>query len=272
MIDTKERIRFADDEGIEGEMEDFPIIGDLKYAARKQIELLKTIARGFMLIMGEPGGGKDLFAVSTASLFKHFMGRPIILDFLPNKLFGDYRLLDAPSILNMIRAIAKLYKVEGIEGSQDQTELTQFMEEATVKWLLEGEGYDIFHRAVYYISELKKVAYNRNPNARTNKFIGTLGSVWRHLDMLLMGTHVHANELDVKAFLQYSKLRTSCTQTLRQDIFIAKVYRGMYAGSDFVISNIALKPLVFTINGREPREYLDGHCFYELYRTKRMRF
>lgn len=269
LLHRREVPKFADDED---EMRDFPIREGLSWYAYKQIELLKTIARGFMLITGEPGGGKDLFAISTTSLFKYSMGRRAILDFKPKKAFGDYTLCDTSEIIRKIKEIAKAHSVEGIEGSADKKELAQFMEEATVKWLLEGEGYEIFNGAVYYISELKKVAYNRNPNSRTNKFIGTLGTLWRHLDLLLMGTHVYANELDEKAFLQYAKLRANCCQTLTQDVIRVKIQRGMYAGPDFVVSNLAMKPLIFYVNGNEPRDYLGGQRFYDLYKTKHMNF
>lgn len=270
-VDTIEKLKFADDDD-EEEMRDFVPRSDLSWEARRQAELLKMIARGFMLITGEPGGGKDLFAVSTAKLFNYIFDRPIILDFAPKRLFGPYTLMDQREIIDKVKGLARSYKVEGIENSDDDKELSQFMEEATKKWLLEGEGYDIFHRAVWYISELKPVAYNRNPMARTNKFIGSVGTVWRHLDLLLMGTHVYANELDEKAFLQYAKLRTTCVQTWEQHTIKARVHRGMYAGADFVLSNIDLKPVTFYINGNEPRDFLGGKRFYDLYKTKHMHF
>ena len=271
VTNLEEKLRYVEDEE-KGEMRDFPLRDDISWIVKKQAELLKTIARGFMLITGEPGGGKDLFAVSTAKLFNYLFGRKVILDFLPKEAFGEYTLMDSTTIIQKVREIAKELRVEGIEGSEDKKELAQFMEEATKRWLLEGEGYKIFHGAVYYISELKPIAYNRNPMSRTNKFIGSLGTVWRHLDLLLMGTHVYANEIDKKAFLQYAKLRTVCTQTLEQDVIRARVYRGMYAGSDFVVSNISLRPLVFYVNGAEPRDFLGGKRFYDLYSSKYMKF
>jgi len=270
-LDGKQHLRFADDEYSE-EMSDFDVREDLSWSAERQVEKLRTIARGFMLITGEPGGGKDLFAISISALFKYLFNRRIILDFLPNKIFGNYTLMDAPTIIDKITELAKDYRVKGIEGSNDHKELAQFMEEATVKWLLEGEGYDIFQKAVYYISELKKVAYNRNPMSRTNKFIGSVGTVWRHLDLLLMGTHVYSNEIDVKAFLQYAKLRTKCTQTLEQCVIQAKVRRGMFAGPDFVVSNIAMKPLLFTVDGNMPRDFLGGKRYIDLYNTKHVNY
>jgi len=254
------------------EMNDFVIKEDCNWRVRKQVEEMRAIARGVMLITGEPGGGKDLYAVSTASIFKHFMGRPVLLDFVPRKLFGEYTLLNTRAIIAMVREIAKAWNVDGIEGAKDTKEVAQFMEEATIKWLLQGEGWEIFHKAVYYISELKKVAYNRNPNSRSNKFIGSLCTVWRHLDLLLMATHVKPNEIDVKAFLEYAKLNAHCTQTMTDHVIKARVHRTMYAGADFVLSNVALKPLTFFVNGNEPREYLGGNRFYDLYKTKQMSF
>lgn len=90
--------------------------------------------------------------------------------------------------------------------------------------------------------------------------------------MLLMGTHVKPNEIDVKAFLEYAKLHAICQQTMTDHVYKVKVYRTMYAGADFVLSNIALKPLVFYVNGNEPREFLEGKRFYDLYKTKQMSF
>lgn len=274
-IEVLDRLKFADSNSSD-EWSDFeikPVLVDgLSYNVRKQLDLLKKIERGEMLITGDVGSGKDLFLVSTASLFKHFFGRKIILDFLPNQLFGDYTLMDAPTIIRKIRDIAKQYRVEGIEDSKDKSELAQFMEEATIKWLLEGEGYDIFNGSVYGISELKKVVFNRNPMARTNKFIGSLGTCWRHLNMLLMGSHVKANELDVKAFLEYAQLRAVCKQTLEDHIFQVSIHRWQQASANWVFSGGKLKSLKFTINGNEPREYLGGKRFYDLYKSKHMQF
>jgi hypothetical protein len=272
-LDTRirpvEKLQFADDED---DFSDFPRREGLSWYAEKVADMLSTISRGFMLITGEPGSGKDLFAVSTCSLFKYIFGRGIILDFLPKRAFGEYTLMNTATIIKKITEIAKSLRVGGIEGSNDKGELAQFMEEAVVTWLLEGEGYDIFRGKVYYISELKRVAFNRNSMARTNKFIGTLGTVWRHLDLLTMGTHVKENEIDVKAFLEYSKLRAFCKQTMTQDLCKAVVIRGVYAGPEFVVSNVLKKPLVFWIDGAEPRDFLGGKRFYDLYKSKHMHF
>lgn len=271
-ITRRKDLEFADDYKGDDTRGIFIPREGLSWYARKQVEIFETINRGFMFIGGEPGGGKDTFGISTCAIQKYVYDRPILLDFMPNRAFGEYKLFGVSEIIKAVREIAKELRVEGIDGSQDKKELAQFMEEATKKWLLEGEGYDIFKGAVYYISELKPMAYNRTPMSRTNKFMGSLGTVWRHLDLLLMGTHVYENELDEKAFLQYAKLRTNCVQTLTKGVFKISIRRGIYAGADFVVSNVMMPPLVFRLDGNAPRDFLGGYRYFDLFSSKHMRF
>lgn len=253
------------------EFEDFQRLEGLSWIVNRQLDMFDQIARGMMLVKGEPGGGKDTFTASTAKIYQHYFNRPILLDFEPKPLFGPYTSMTTMVILKHVRKIAKELRVEGIEDSEDKEELAQFMEEATIRWLLEGEGYDIFKNAVYVISELRKVAFNRNSMSRPNKFIGALGTVWRHLDLLVLGTHVKQNEIDPKAFLQHANMRAHCAQTEKPDIFRVTVTRTSWVGANFVISNLRLKPLTFWVNGQEPREFLGGKRFYDLFYSKHMR-
>jgi len=204
-------LRFADDDD---EMEDFPLREGLTYRARKFADLLRTISRGTMLVTGEIGGGKDLFLVSTAYLFKYLMGRRILLDFLPKRAFGEYTLFNAQVMMQEINKMAKAAGVEGIVDTKDQSEYDQFIEEETEKWALEGEGMILLKGAVVVLQELKRYCYKRNPHNRYNKFIGSLNSVVRHLDALIAGSHVKENEIDAFTYLQYAKIRAHCTWCL----------------------------------------------------------
>jgi hypothetical protein len=253
------------------EFEDFKRLEGLSWIVNRQLDLFDQIARGEMLVKGNPGGGKDTFTASTAKIFQHYFNRPILLDFEPKPLFGPYTSMTMMDILKHIRKIAKKLRVEGIEDSQDKEELAQFMEEATIRWLLEGEGYDIFKNAVWVISELRKLAFNRNPMSRTNKFMGAIGTVWRHLDLLVMGTHVAQNEIDQKAFLQHANMRAHCSQSDTPNLFRVTVTRTSWTGSNFVISNLRLKPVTFWVDGAEPREFLGGARFFDLFYSKHMR-
>jgi hypothetical protein len=254
------------------EFEDFQRRQGLSWVVNRQLDMFDQISRGMMLVKGPPGSGKDTFTASTAKIYQYYFNRPILLDFEPKPLFGPYTSMTSMAILKHVRKIAKELRVEGIETSEDKEELAQFMEEATIRWLLEGEGYDIFKNAVYVISELRKVAFNRNAMSRPNKFIGALGTVWRHLDLLVMGTHVSQNEIDPKAFLQHASMRAHCSQALEKpDLFRVTITRTSWVGANFVISNLRLKPLTFWVEGKEPREFLGGHCFYDLFYSKHMR-
>lgn len=273
-VETLERLnqqlRFADDED---DMEDFPLRGGLTYRARKFADLLRTISRGTMLITGEIGSGKDLFAVSTAYLGKYLMGRRVLLDFLPKRAFGEYTLFNAQVMMQEINKMAKAAGVEGIVDTKDQEEYNQFIEEETVKWALEGKGMTLFKGAIIYLQELKRYCYKRNPHNKYNKFIGSLNSVVRHLDALMIGTHVKENEIDAFTYLQYAKIRAHCTWCLdpaKPNTTEVRIRRLALVTADAVYSNIEGRPVTIYVNGREPRSFLDGKCFYDLYKTKSM--
>ena len=259
--------RYADDAD---EMQDFPLRDGLGWRARKEAKHLRTISRGVMFVGGEPGGGKDLFATSFCARQKYFFNRRILLDFLPKRAFGEYTLFNAQVMAGEINRMAKLSGVEGIEGSNDSKEVDEFVEDATRHWALEGAGEVLLKNSVLYLSELKRYCYNRNPHNRFNKFIGSINSVWRHLDLLVIGTHVLTHEIDQYTYLSYAKLRAHCDWSITRphttDVTIA---RGAFIGSDCVY-RVEGRPLVLHVDGSVPRSWLGGARFYDLYKTKSM--
>ena len=250
------------------EMEDFPLRDGLGWRARKEAKHLRTISRGVMLISGEPGGGKDLFGVSFAARQKYLFGRRILLDFLPRRAFGAYTLFDTTVMVDQINRMAKQAGVEGIDGSKDSVEYDEFIQEATTKWALEGEGEVLLKNALVYWSELKRYCYNRNPHNKVNKFIGSINSIWRHLDLLVMGTHVLPHEIDKYTYLSYAKIRATCNWSISRphttDVTIA---RGAFITSDAVY-RVEGQPLTLHVDGNEPRSWLGGKRFFDLYKTK----
>ncbi len=250
------------------EMGDFPLREGLSWRARKEARELRTISRGVMLISGEPGAGKDLFGVSFCARQKYLFGRKILLDFLPRRAFGSYELFDAEIMMREINKMSKLAKVQGIETSVDQKEYDEFIGDATVKWALEGEGESILKGAVLYLSELKRYCPNREPMNRFNKFIGSINSIWRHLDLLVIGTHVFPREIDRFTYLAYAKLRATCSWSITKpstaDVTIA---RGAFIGPDCVY-NVEGRPLTLHVEGKEPRGWLGGKCYFDLYKSK----
>ena len=264
-----DKLKFADDTD---DMQDFPLREGLSWRLRRDAEIIRSIGRGTMLIHGDRGSGKDLFGIAVDYMNKYYFNRPILLDFLPKKAFGEYTLFNAQVMMQEINKMAKQAGVEGITETKDQKEYDEFIEEAVVDWALEGVGYVLFKGAVIHLSELKRYCHNRNPMNRFNKFVGSLNTVLRHLDALMIGTHTYPNEIDEKSFMQYANIRAKSEWCLSEP-HTTKVrisLRGII-GADFAYgSNILLKPFYYYVNGNEPRGFLDGKRVYDLYQTKSM--
>ena len=256
----------------EDELNDFPLREGLSWRVKKEAAQLRTLSRGVMLVTGDPGGGKDLFGVSVCARQKYLFGRHILLDFLPKRAFdetgGKYTLFNMPVMLKEINKMAKLAGVEGIEGSKDSEEVGQFVDQATKRWATEGEGEPLLKGSILYLQELKRYCYNRDPHRRVNKFIGAINSVWRHLDLLVIGSHVLEHEIDKYTFLSYAKLRAHCAWCIsRPHTTEVRIRRGAFASGDnvFVVEG---RPLTVYVNGNEPRDWLGGRRFFDLYQTK----
>ena len=276
-VKEKPKLQFADDAD---NMKDWQVREGLGWRLRRDAEIMRTISRGTMLVHGDRGSGKDLFAVSVAYMNKFYFGRPVLLDFMPKRTFGKYTPFNAKVMMGEIRKMAKAAGVEGIENTQDQEEYDQFVEEETVKWATEGRGLTLLKYAVIYLSELKRYAYNRNPHNKFNKFIGSLNSIIRHLDGLIMGTHVFPNEIDEKTYMQYANIRAKCEWSINEPhtTRVKISMRGMI-GADFAYGqNVIFKPFYYTVNGNEPRSYIGfdaddsegpiGNRHYDLWKSK----
>lgn len=266
-MEKPKRLVFADEH--DG-MDDFPLREGLRWRSRKQAnEIYRPIARGTMLVTGERGSGKDLFAFSTAFLNKYYFGRRILFDTPPRQAFGDYVPFDAGVMMREINKMAKASGVEGITATNDQNEYEEFIEEAVKDWALEGEGYVLLKNSVLYLSELKRYCYKRNPHNKFNKFIGSINSIVRHLDMLVIGTHVYENEIDKYTYLQYANIRARCSWCVSRE-HTTKVRVGMTGiiGADFAFGGVMYELPPLYIDGIEPRTCLDGKSFFDLFLSK----
>lgn len=251
---------------------DFNFRDGLSYKAKKEIEFLYTFARGIMMITGDTGSGKDLFAIAIAAMNKYYFNdlnhpdkpRKILLDFYPKRAFGYYTFFNPDVMMEEIQKMAKAANQTGFETSNDPKE-SEFVDEATEKWALGGEGEILLNGSVLYLSELKRYCYNREPHRAVNKFIGKICTIHRHLNMLILGTHVFANEIDVNAYLQYVTCWAKCSWSLtKQNTTDVILSRGRYSLGTNVYKVIGKKK-VLHIDGKAPREYLDGNSYYDLY-------
>lgn len=262
---TAERLEYEED--IEG-LSDFPVRPDLNYKNRKEAEFLKTIARGVMLVTGPPGSGKDLLGASLTWLNKYYFGRRILLDFIPKRAFGEYTLFNAKVMMEEINKMAKLAGVDYITESNGEKQAI-FVEDISKKWV-EQQGEALLKGSVLYLSELKRYCYNRNPHNPFNKFIGSICTVWRHLDLLVIGTHVQKHEIDRYSFLEYVTHWAKCSWSLtRPNTTDVTITRGAFIGANAVY-DVTARDIVLHVDGRKPRSFLNGKRFYDLYATKNM--
>jgi hypothetical protein len=261
MVILQNKLEYEDDVDI---VETLQIREELGWRERKEAEFLRTIGKGVMLVTGNPGSGKDLFAVSISYLNKYYFGRRVMLDFRPKIAFGEYSLFN---VKVMMQEIEKMAKEAQTEGASDE-ETDKIVVNASEKFIERNEV--LFQGAVIYLSELKRYCYNRNPHNPVNKFVGSLCTVWRHLDCLIIGTHVQKHEIDRYSFLEYVTHWAKCSWSLtRPDTTDVTITRGAFIGASGVY-DVAAKPIILHVDGGKSRSLLEGKRFYDLYPTKNM--
>lgn len=237
------------------------------WAQKKEIELFKTLYRGVMLVTGKPRSGKDLYGVLFCLLMKLYFGRPILLDFKPKRLFGEYIPFDPQVMIQEINKMAKQAKFisDNTEAPMTKAEEDYFANH-TQDWLNNHET--LFKNAILYLSELKRYCYNRNPMSRMNKFIGSLCDIHGHLDLLILGTHVDHREIDYKTYLKNVTIWASCKWSMtRPNNTMVTIRRGSYI-SDSGSFDVALKPFRYWVDGAAPRNFIGGKRVYDAYNTQ----
>jgi len=243
------------------------ILENPTWKQKKEIELYKTLYRGIMLVTGKPRSGKDLFGVLFCLLMKYYFGRPILLDFKPKRLFGDYIPFYPQTMIEEINKMARQAKFvsDNVETPMTKAEEDYFTNH-TQDWLSKNET--LFKNAVLYLSELKRYCYNRNPMSRMNKFIGSLCDIHGHLDLLILGTHIDHREIDYKTYLKNVTIWANCKWSLtRPNNTKVTIRRGTYI-SEMGSFDVALKPFIYWVDGAMPRGFLDGDCVFRAYNTK----
>lgn len=237
---------------------------DLTWKERKEAEFLKSIGKGVMLVTGKPGSGKDLFAVSISYLNKHYFNRRILLDFHPKQAFGEYTMFNVQVMMKEIEKMARDAKTEG--ATDDETD--KIVTSASEKYIERNEI--LFQGSILYLSELKRYCYNRNPHNPVNKFVGSLCTVWRHLDLLIVGTHVQKHEIDQYSYLAYVTHWAKCSWSLsRPNTTDVTITRGAFIGSQGVY-DVTAKPVILHVDGAKPRSFLNNRRFYDLWPTKNL--
>lgn len=250
---------------------DIPVVLDNPTRSQKKdIEILKSMYRGIMLVTGKPGAGKDLFGVAFCLLNKLYFGRPVLLDFKPRRLFGMYIPFDPRLLVVEITKMAKassLARLVDIEEAMTTAQEDTF-DDASKNWLDENET--LFLNAILYLSELKRYCYNRNPHNRVNKFIGSVCDVHRHLDLMVLGTHINYKEIDKLSYLKNVSVWAQCAwSTSRLNTTRVSLRRATYITEQGSF-DVPRDDIVYWVDGAAPRGFLDGEGFYQAYNTQGM--
>ncbi len=252
---------------------------DLTRQEIEEAKLFSTMAHGVMLVTGRPGQGKDLWAHSYSYLIKrYFSNRKIFLDHKPKSLFGEY----TPFTPDFMQAeITKMGKRANIDTETDeegnftgserkQKQKSHQMTEAVRDWLEDGsEGQVLLQNGILVLGELKRWCYNRRPHNPLNVLVGGICSIWRHLDLLIIGVTPQMHEIDQYTFLYYVTHWADCSWSISRPFTTdVKIRRGQYLDSTRGVFGVALKPIVFHVDGKKPRHFLGDKGFFDLYNSK----
>lgn len=225
------------------------------------------MSRGHMLVTGQPGSGKGVFGTSLAWTNRRlFRGKKVFLDFKPRALFdlgqdsNRYHLFNSEFMQNEIK---KMAIQSGTEKILDEN-IASKNKKVSVKDKTKSEGLSLLAKewrkknevllrsGVLALDEFKRYCYNREPFSIENKVIGSLNSVWRHLDLLILGMCPQKHEIDQYTSLFYVTHEVRCSAMTDGHSFKYRIFKARYVGVKGVIETTG-KPEVYFIDGSKPR-------------------
>lgn len=231
------------------------------------VEPLSQMTRGIIVITGYPGSGKGVFMIFLAWMMRHLFGKKILLDYMPREAFDEfvypygnrYKLFDEQVLYGDFDKMKQIAKGQGLTNLS-KTDLANL-------WATK-EGTVRLKNAVLECDEGHKYFHRRRPFYRMNLALGGLIKVFRHLDLCLVVASPRRNELDVKTLLQYQTHEiTMSALKFKPDTYRARVSRIRCISEDGLTESSG-RAFFIDVNGKMPREYLNGKCWYDLYNTK----
>jgi len=239
----------------------------------RMAEVLAPFARGVMIVHGQPGCGKGVFGAYVGwqmrRLFKKG-GKPknILLDYQPKKWFdygysdNRFKMFDAEFMTAQIDTMAsKIGKqTKKTEEAELNEEEIKDLRAVTTDW---AKKTVLFIFSVMELDELKRYCHNRRPHNPFGIMIGNIISVWRHLDMLILGMCPNINEIDVNNYLKYvthevqpswctARAKPSWENPTRSDTTKCVIRAKTHIGTDGVIK-FSSKGYPLWIDGGKPR-------------------
>jgi hypothetical protein len=209
---------------------------------------------GLMIVVGDPGSGKDTFGnYLSYTLKRYFPWKRVLRDEKPRKLYGEYAGLFNESVLaGDIARMKEAAKGVGI------TKLDDVLEKAADEWVA-GSGQVLLQNSILYLTEFWRYCYNREPHNPMNKTMGGIHKMKRHLDCLIIGTVQLASDLDKKTCLPWIDWRVTCVRsradTTSYTFIVEKVKWDRRKESLITIG----RPFAIPVDAGKPRSFIgDG--------------
>ena len=230
---------------------------------------LVKYSRGVMLVTGDPGSGKDLFANYLSFWLKTlFKGKKVLRDDRPREAFGPYIPFTEGVIMNELITQQALIR-DGLPTEIARADMkTKKYVAAMVSSWMDDRGIALLKNSVLYLTEFRRYCHNRRPFSPMGLLIADIVVRWRHLDLLIIGTTPRRREIDRVSIIPLvtHEVRCSWMQT-RPDTTECRIY-PIKSISAHGIMETRGKPRRLLIHGRKPRDILNGDNYYGLYVSK----
>lgn len=225
---------------------------------------------GLLIVTGDCGSGKGVFSNHLSWRTRRFFrNRKVLLDYLPKPTF-DYGFEPNPFFLfnweflqSQISSMAVqsgTVKLQtNIKTIDEKEKLSGDAKEAYAlaveQWRKKNEV--LMQNCVMVLDEFKRYVHNRQPTSKINITFGNIISVWRHLNMLILGMCPNIDEIDYNSAKFYMTHHVKCSwMQERKDTTRAKFYRKKSVSANGIV-NVEKKPFVINVNGSKPRPEIE---------------
>jgi len=235
-------------------------------------ERLGRYSRGIMLVLGDPGSGKGLFATMLSSKLKYYLAnKKVLMDYRPREAFGAY----IPFNEDVLKG--ELAKMAGVASNEIPSDIAHKVEnEGRVKnlkkltedWFKSTDAQLLLCDSIMVLDEFKRYFHNRRPHNPMGILLGHIISWWRHMNLLMIGMAPQRKELDRFSLFPYVNFEARCSwMATVSDTTLVSIFTTKYVGATGVLTKKG-KTKRMRVNGRTPRDFLGGLGYYDLYNTQ----
>ena len=230
-------------------------------AAMKWLTIIPDMI-GVCLVIGEEGSGKTMFAHALGYDAKYlFTNKRAILDRPPRPLFGRY----IPFSTEFLKEeLARLQDMAGGNGKVTKDG----------RWI-STRGEVFMRHSVMVLDEFggRHMGRLTPPNIEPKKSLLSLLSLNRHLQCLFLGVGTELADFD-RHFFPHTDYIVTCTRfdpppydKEGSNIQIAGRFQKVRFNRDRDGFDPVGEPAYIIINGSQPRDYLDGYAYKDIYHT-----